>query len=606
MGSNKVDFLHHPVAEQDVERLLLEPLDDPSDRFKYMHDYRKNNATEQGKCNMEGTTTQHGKKAGILQVIESESTTMDLSQYNVVEEKLYSIIREQGLAPVSSPSGKNATIVVVMKEGYVISRLYPKYNYCSLDIHLWGAFQKSESLRSAIIEALGSTEDSSYRIVVGGMFGASTLSQDESEIGIQVSQTRNCEMEELPSYDDSKDDRDALNQALEQSLDLVAEPKFTAVVLCGLKDEACTSFDLLQKQDNVAKVIPIWSCPDLKETSEELDYTRMYRCEAKTLNLLHENLQGDEIDLLIMDTSASYEMAQIMNSIFNYPQNRESYIADDHVFISLLKDSSKELWRRQFLELYRRERHVYTLSRVEVELKSEKSSMSLEVLYCGDRYVFQHLLDLETELATILPSYRVQVKRITGGELFSDPEYNLKEYPEHAYDRLPAIRQALDQLALGRQSIFQFEYHSVDGDNDSGMPPLDKLVAFFEATLDKVKYSPFTMDKYTDVGDGAVIVTYFKEGTAIFLWDGRNHIDINLFSSDQEEDRANLFAERFKDLSNLSMYLRDDQPRGVGKVMQFDYEFNEEEILLERESAEDYVASPNSSRSEQPEESCVL
>ena len=166
MGSNKVDFLHHPVAEQNVERLLLEPLDDPSDRFKYMHDYRKNNATEQGKCNIEGTNTQHGKKAGVLQVIEAESTTMDLSQYSVVEEKLYSIIRQQGLTPVSSPSSKKDTIVVVMKEGYVIARLYPKYKYCALDIHLWGAFQKSELLRSAIIEALGSMEESSYRRIL--------------------------------------------------------------------------------------------------------------------------------------------------------------------------------------------------------------------------------------------------------------------------------------------------------------------------------------------------------------------------------------------------------------------------------------------------------
>ena len=53
------------------------------------------------------------------------------------------------------------------------------------------------------------------------------------------------------------------------------------------------------------------------------------------------------------------------------------------------------------------------------------------------------------------------------------------------------------------------------------------------------------------------------------------------------------------------MYLRDDQPRGIGRVMQFDNEINEEEILLEKESAE-LAQTQNTSTSEDQEESCVV
>ena len=605
MGSNKVDFLHNPVADQNIDRFLLEPLDDTADRFKYMHDYRKNNATEQGKCNLEGITTQHGKKAGILQVIEAEDVTIDLRSYSTVENTLYATVREQGLTPISSPSNSiKDAIVIVMKEGYVSARLYPEDKYCSLDIHLWGAFQKSEQLLSAIRKKLGNTEESSFRIVAGGMFGANTLQDDEKEIGIQVSQTRNCEMEELPSSDGSSNDDEALMHALDKSLELVAEPKFTAVVLCGNEGDNCPSMDLLSKDERVGSVLPLWACASLKETLEEGDFSNMYECEKEINGLLIESMKADEIDMLVIDPSATYVMAQIMYSILSYPNNREYLLANDYVFISLLKDTGKEMWRREFLELYRREKHVYTVSRVEVELKSESSNMGLEVFYCGDEFVFQHILDLETELVETLPTYSVQVKRITGGVPYSDPEYNEKEFPKQAYDRRPAIYQALKQKAMARQSIFQLEYNP-SGENDAGMPTLDRLTLFLEATLDKQNYAPFTLRKYTDVGDGAVVVAFFEEGAAILVWDGQNHVDINLFSSDQDEERANQFVEGYTYLSGLSVYLRDDQPRGIGRVMQFDYEINEEEILLEKETAE-LAQTQNTSTCEAQEGSCVV
>jgi spermidine synthase len=573
MGSNKVDFLHHPVTEHpEIERLLLEPLDDPSDRFKYMHDYRKNNATEQGKCNTEeGTvTTQHGKKAGIMEIVEAENVTIALDK--TFEAKIYSIVEENGLTPVSTPAMKDGPIVVVMKEGYVVARMWPEHKYCALDIHLWGAFQKSSALRSALTEALGSKTVSAFRIVAGGMFGANTLVEDRTKaIGIQVSQTRNCQPEELKSGENA-DDEKALKAALVHSIDLVEkEPNLKAVVLCGYKGkDECESVDVLSKDDRVKHVVPIWACDSLQATAgDPTNYSKMYECEKRVEELLTANSgEDDEVDMLIVDGSAPREMAQILSSTFSYAHNRAAFLSDEHLFITMMKEQGSEVWRREFLEQYRKEKHEVPLFRTEVVMETGDRRLGLELLYCGENS-FLNLHAMESSLSDELVDYTVEIKRITGGLHFYDPEYNMKEFPDLAYGRQPATEQGENQLALGRQSIFQFEYF---GDDESEMPSLDKLITVFGATLEKTKYTPSSEDKYMEVGDGAVFVSKFSEGSAVLVWDGSKHVDVNLFSSDQSEERANEFGNKFTELSGLSSYLRDDQPRGTGRVMQFEYE----------------------------------
>eukprot|EP00980_Cylindrotheca_fusiformis_P012891 scaffold3210_cov113-Cylindrotheca_fusiformis.AAC.3 len=572
MGSNKVDFLHHPVAEHHgIERLLLEPLDDPSDRFKYMHDYRKNNATEQGKCNMEeGSVTQHGKKAGILEVVEAEYVSITLDK--TFEAKIYSIVEEAGLIPISSPSEDDDPIIVVMKEGYVVARMWPAHKYCALDIHLWGAFEKLSALRLSLTDALGSKTVSAFRIVAGGMFGAHTFLADrENAIGIQVTQTRNCEAEVVKSGEDA-DDEKAMETALLRSVDLLEKlPNLKTVVLCGFEGkDSCSGFDVLSKDDRVKHIIPIWACEGLDEVYRDpSEYQKMYACEKKVEELLAASTgEDDEVDMLVIDESAPREMAQVLSSIFSYAQNREAFLSDNHVFVAMMKEGGTQPWRREFMEQYRKAKRDAPLFRTKVLMKTGDSSLALEALFCGSNS-FQRFYDMESSLAKALPGYKVEVEKITGGLQFYDPEYNMKEFPDSVYDRRPATQQSKNQLALGRQSIFQFEYVEEDESEILGVVNLN---SFFKATLDSLSYLPTNEATYTGVGDGVVIVSRFSEGSAVLVWDGKRHVDINLFSADQSEERANEFKEKFMQLSRLSSYLRDDQPRGLGRVMRFEYE----------------------------------
>ena len=51
LGSNQVNFFHHKTIDHGMETLYVPPLSELSDRYEFMHHYRKNNAQAQGKCN---------------------------------------------------------------------------------------------------------------------------------------------------------------------------------------------------------------------------------------------------------------------------------------------------------------------------------------------------------------------------------------------------------------------------------------------------------------------------------------------------------------------------------------------------------------------------
>lgn len=589
MGSNKVDFMHHPTKEHGIERVLLEPLDDNKwDRYKYMHDYRKTDARIQGKCNDHdddnSTSTEHGRKAGILEILEAEYTSVSLT--SELESIIRAVVKSQGLTAISKPSKDDAAIVVlVMKEGYIVARRNPELNHVAFDVNLWGAFPKMESLRSALIKAVGSTSSSFFRIVVGGMHGSSTWEQDQEAIGVRVSQTRNCVVEAPQEpIDDGTMEEDAMKLALGNSVQLVSSKNnLVAVVLCGFEKEdqgKCLSATVLSNHARVSKFVPFWACPELKShDADSLDFETMYKCERKMLDKLEAVFDDDEdeIDLFVVDASAPYEMLQIFNSIWSFPPNREAYLPEQHVFVSLLT-GKKETWRRNFLERHRQVNQFFPVSKAEVTMTAGDSlNIELSVLSVDDRHFFSHLKSLEDQLRESLPQFEVEVKTVTGGIHYYDSEYNEREFEPEAYDAQPALAQAAEQKALGRQSIFQFEYMGDEDEDDethdtATMPTMEELRLYLEKTQEQLEIVPTRSDTYTDVGDGAVIVSVFAKGGAILVWDGLHHVDINLFTVNQTREYADSFVDTFAEMSSLQKTLRDEHPRGTGRVVQFEYE----------------------------------
>eukprot|EP00957_Ditylum_brightwellii_P122334 9328999-Ditylum_brightwellii.AAC.1 len=75
---------------------------------------------------------------------------------------------------------------------------------------------------------------------------------------------------------------------------------------------------------------------------------------------------------------------------------------------------------------------------------------------------------------------------------------------------------------------------------------------------------------YDDFGaDGAICAGTWKTGTAVVSWDGRYGVDLNIFSTLEQEELNAFEGDMKENLTNLGGWLRDLQPRGYGRVVNF-------------------------------------
>jgi spermidine synthase len=585
VSSNGVDFLRSPIKDHGVEMFLIDPIKEESDNFKYIHDYVKTDALKGGKCKdaAEGgnlTTTEHGRKAGVVMILEAENTTVPL---DTLEESIYLVLQKEGLTPMTTPSHEEGTITVVMKEGYVVARTWPELKYVGFDINLWGAFQKMTNLRSALAEAVGSTALSSYRVVVGGMHGTNTWDDDQNEIGVQFSQKRKC-AKEAP-LGDAEVGEETLQIVLAESVLLLEGKDLVVAVLCGRKGAGdCSSADELSKHPNVKIVIPIWPCDDIPDFADGTsDLSGMYDCEKSmiaTLEKAHAT-QDMVLDMFVMDPSAPLSILQIFSSIWSDPEHREEWLRDEYVFVAPYV--GKQPKRRRFLDIYRQHKHDSAVYMGEFTFRGASDSyMGLRVLTHGDDFAVHSLYELERDLMEKLEGITISLRLIEGGDkhIPSDMEIEGRSFLPDAYDSRPNEKQFSEQQPLGRQTIFQ-----LDLVKDAAMPAFDKISQSLKQTLAEMEYSSTKFDSIPNTGDGGVLVSTFVQGSVLLIWDGLHHIDINLFCMDQDKALADTFLEKFARLSGgrLQLSLRDDQPRGIGRVVNFSSDIEKDNMQAIRE-----------------------
>jgi len=588
MGSNGIDFLRDDVKEADVEKFLLEDLDQPLDRYKYYHDYRKTSAAEQQRCNRtDASETQYGRKAGILELVEMEGSKIALDG-DAVEVKFVKALSSLGLKPLSKRGSSKDVALVVMEEGYVIGRLWPEHRYVSLDINMWGAFDKVEEIKQILNEILGTSRLSSYRVVVGGMHGSSTWEQDKAHVGIHVKQTRDCSSRnKLEESQKGMGERDAIALAMATSIDVPTwDDQVLAIAACGKAEEECIAERILSESQKVNQVLRIDECEKTENAPDK------FACERDTMAKLKMGIaeKGKMVgaSILVMDMTASTEMLQVWHSILAVPAERELFLNDAHMALTITatpnggkKDIVSER-RHIFMERHRWEANPLPLSMAFIELtaaEDRSQDLSIDLYASGERYFFDRVTKLENNLQMKLTgAYTVEITSIKGGLAYFDDDYNERIFPRDAYDPYPALDQAADQMQLGRQSIFQLE-------PVGAMPSMDVLEkAFHDTIMEAVGASvdepPAGLgrivwsERYNDIGDGAAAVAVFSTGNAILTWDGESHVDVNLFFRSNNGMLADDFLYRFSEKTGLERTLRDDQPRGTGRIVQF-----EEDVL---------------------------
>lgn len=514
VSSNSVDFLHGTIYDHGVDMFLIEKIQEPEHRFKFIHDYVKRDPIEEGKCHIGAidglaTVIEHGRKAGVLMVLEAENCTTPLDENLPI--LIYDTLRRQGLTPLPGPDAQQkGTIQVVMKEGYIVARFWPSLNYVGFDIHFWGAFDKMSLVRDALSSALGAQTVSSYRLVAGGMHGSSTWEQDQNEIGVQFSQKRNCTVSDRTGLDL---DHDAtISAALDESLMLLQhQGALTTIVVCG-SPEDCLALEHLNRHIQVDDVIPIFPCqgvPDFNDGTE--DFQSMYDCERKIvdhLSRLHTN-EGMKIDAFVLDLSAPLSMLQIFSSIW---EDVDHHAWLNQHYVLAMPFMSAGIKRRRFMDLYRTLLHsrVTTMAEFRFEGRTEQPFVGWRVFTIDDQNAVFSLSQMEARLQDRLPNTKIQVQLLEGGKMhrFDDLLLEERSFRPEDYDSGPNELQMKEQRPLGRQTVFQFEKRPT-----STMLTVEELREALSNSLNAMHYhTPRIADQWSSMGDGAILMSVFSLG----------------------------------------------------------------------------------------------
>jgi len=134
------------------------------------------------------------------------------------------------------------------------------------------------------------------------------------------------------------------------------------------------------------------------------------------------------------------------------------------------------------------------------------------------------------------------------------------------------------QQPLGLQTLFQID---VKGRHDLARMAVEGG-ALTKAALERTLHAleprlrghkrPASHPEITevDVGEGCVLLSALAGGSVVVVWDGRGHIDVNLFLYAEDVQLAGEFVGVFKRrLPVHKVVLHDMQPRGYGGVVNF-------------------------------------
>jgi len=575
LGSKNVDFLKSPVYNHDVE-YFYKLLDE--DRHTIIHDFQ-HNITAKSFCRKDSLDepTEQEKSPGIIMIVDADEATIDLSDREKLEGTVINALSSVNTSVVKvhpvPTEDSSIALVFILKEGYIIAHAYSEMQYCGFDIHLWSSLEKQGSIKKVLVESIGSNvgiKSSAYRIVAGGMFGTSNWQEEQKHLGPLAAAPKCTDSKKAELLGkESKADQDALAATFKGVFNLLSKDKLVAVV-CGTRGQTCNAVHQLEAAGN--EVIPLWSCPDISDgVAFEKDGTdRMYSCQKELHHLLKRTLneQGKKLDAIVLDLSTNYAMGQILNEMFSIARNMNQWLNKENITaISLLPDDDSS-WRTAFVEMIRTDVVIHEpVFTTEVHFKKSTKSFGLVITAAGNEGFLPQIVDTLGEIEKVT-GYTGSIERVRGGELVFQDEFDPPQFFSHKeYDNQDAQKQWHSQKQVGFQVVFQFE-GEVSGCLGLKKVLVDTMVELEVETKDEL---------FTDVveGEGCIILSYWEKGFMLLLWDGRKHVDVNMYVYEEDWDFVGQFEDGLEDESELELSLRDIQPRGPGRVVMFPGEVDE-------------------------------
>lgn len=570
LGSNNVDFFHAPKYNHGLQNFLYDDMHSPDTHLDLMHDFRRNVLPEElcKEPKEEDVTSEQTRSAGIMEIVNGEKVSVPINEG--VIEILQTAAKKEGFTLLADSFFEDDFGLFLMKEGYVAVRLWSEKKYIGLDINLWGHTYDIKSLKAALVKAIDSAKMYSYKVVVGGMFGSSTWKEDLKSIGPKRKQLRNCKGDVVSSG--TLDSQTASSVAAEEIVSVTLSDAVVAIVFCGLEDTDCPVLNGLKSKEEVKTLIPIDECKGLEEGSVE----DAFACEKAILDTMKSAIQqnGVKFNLVALDGGASYKTHQVVSSIFDSEMHRDLFLDYHSVAMTWSPDLKGETWRREFLDRFRKQIHHDPVARAEIVFQAGGKSFELGVVSTKNRRANYAFEKLERGLKERLSSSgaNIELRWIHGGLFNYIEDFQVKEFKQEDYDSKPGREQFATQVPLGSQYIYQVTPAEEEEDNDEELTlRMFKIAEYLDAALGAIKIKKVTTKQFTGFGDGGVILAASPMANVIVVWDGRDHIDVNLFMYSESTDKVKRFIDTFVKAARnlLTVSLRDDQPRGIGGVVNF-------------------------------------
>jgi len=235
-----------------------------------------------------------------------------------------------------------------------------------------------------------------------------------------------------------------------------------------------------------------------------------------------------------------------------------------------------EMWRRELMDRFRQDvifdEPVFL---AEAVFNTTESTMSLAYMVGGDTKFVTHLNELCVDIEQ-RSNVVSDVTYIQGGQWYVPPNDPSTYVLPEAYDQSEPLANWNSQRPVGHQTVFQFEVGS-GKENTLSVDGLKKAFEASTAAMTEIPMENVDIHEYsTDVGKGCWIVALWSGGTASVLWDGNVHVDLNTFLSTENAKALQQFKALFSiHFPFLNVVLHDEQPRGYGRVINFQKDIQE-------------------------------
>lgn len=594
MGSRTVDFMN-PISgptliDHGIKNLVVRELNDIEDNFELYHDYAVN-VTSFHLCNLmadKDTDSIQIRSPGILLVAEVEGSTGDLTGNGLLASLLLSLRKEDMTIALSefTQHGNHTFVFVSMKEGYVIARAIPDYNYVGLDIHIWSSMHKQNHVLNSIVAAVGggSKPLSSYRVITGGMFGVDSWREDEKLHGPQFKELCNVikgTEPEVTKHNNSTKKSDVF-LAIEQGLRLLQRNQLNVAILVGnIEGSENSSYDhvsAISKLENVTN-LEVLSCASMAHFNrfDESANEALTACEKHLYDIMIGSSDIELFDAIIIDSSADKITSSIFLKLMSTGSITEIMNVDSIVITSSVTKDEKA-WRKNLM--LRLKDEVFDLDPnaafVDIAIENKKTDSEFNVMitnYGLEGFVFLLNETIVEFNALTKNDLFARVNILNGGAWRYQKDFKpSRVFLPDDYDQSEPLEQWTSQIPIGHQAILQLEPQGT---------PEEKVVPISEDILseavnravkefESVGWDANSVQKSCDVGEGCLFLALFDSGTLSVLWDGRSHIDINIFSMKEDIDLVDLFVKSFMhSIPTHAIMLRDEQPRGLGRVVSY-------------------------------------